>query len=260
MQTVGVDLSAETKDTWVATIEWTAGGARLVDLQGNVRDEQIVDAAQAAAKVGIDCPFGWPDLFVDFVTQHRNGDVGAQGGIPKDWRRNLANRVTDLAVRTAVQPRKLNPLSVSADRIAHTAFRCAALLARLKVAGVEVDRSGVAGTVVEIYPAASLLMWNLPHGGYKGGTNAAVLAGLVCQLLSPQHAPWLDLGPWSAMCRENDDAFDAVVAALSARAAARGLAITPNANQLREAKTEGWIAVPVEGSLAMLVSQDSIGA
>jgi hypothetical protein len=30
MQAVGVDLSAETKHTWMATIEWTAGAARLV--------------------------------------------------------------------------------------------------------------------------------------------------------------------------------------------------------------------------------------
>ena len=64
-------------------------------------------------------------------------------------------RRTDTVVHDKL---RLMPLSVSADRIAHVALRCAVLLAKLDAAGRPVDRSG-GGTVVEVYPAASLLGW-----------------------------------------------------------------------------------------------------
>lgn len=76
-----------------------------------------------------------------------------------DWRRQLAFRRTDEPVRAATG---LVPLSVAADRIAHPAMRCAGLLARLALEGQPVDRSG-SGVVVEVYPAASLKQWGLPH-------------------------------------------------------------------------------------------------
>jgi hypothetical protein len=60
----------------------------------------------------------------------------------------------------------VNPLSVSADRIAHAAFRCAGLLARLAALGEPVDRAG-SGVVVEVYPAAALRRLGLTHRGYK---------------------------------------------------------------------------------------------
>ena len=62
-------------------------------------------------------------------------------------------RRTDAVVHDKL---RLVPLSVSADRIAHVALRCAVLLAKLDAAGKPVDRTG-AGTVLEVYPAASLL-------------------------------------------------------------------------------------------------------
>ncbi|WP_433185959.1 DUF429 domain-containing protein [Actinoallomurus sp. CA-150999] len=80
-------------------------------------------------------------------------------GRGRDWRRNLALRLTDRVVHDRTG---LTPLSVSADRIGHAALRLAALLARLARAGRPVDRSGT-GVVVEVYPAASLRLWGLPH-------------------------------------------------------------------------------------------------
>ncbi|MEO6713138.1 MAG: DUF429 domain-containing protein [Mycobacteriales bacterium] len=80
------------------------------------------------------------------------------------WRAFLANRETDRAVHQAVG---LWPLSVAADRIGLAAMRAAGLLADLADAGRAVDRAGT-GVVVEVYPAASLKVWGLPHKGYKG--------------------------------------------------------------------------------------------
>jgi hypothetical protein len=132
-------------------------------------------------------------------------------------------------------------------------MRCAALLAELDISGVLVDRSGLTGTAVEVYPAASLRRWKLSHRGYKGRGNSSKLNELVDELM--RAAPWLNLGTYEATCRANDDAFDAVIAAMSARASAIGLTLRPSAGQLFEASREGWIALPFENSLADLVGK-----
>ena len=145
---------------------------------------------------------------------------------------------TDEAVRDAIGRW---PLSVAADRIGHTAMRAAALLARLADDGHAVDRRG-AGVVVEVYPAASLHTWGLPYRGYKGPQNLSHLAELVDRLTTA--APWLDLGAHATLCRASDHAVDAVIAALTARAASQGLATQPGPDQAEAARTEGWIALP----------------
>jgi predicted nuclease with RNAse H fold len=237
--TVGVDLAAEPAGTALATIEWSSGRAGLVGIHVGVEDRAIVDAVTEAGKAGVDCPLGWPAAFVEFVRAHHAGHVVA----PTDvrglaWRRRLAYRVTDEVVHRTVG--RL-PLSVAADRIGHTAMRAAALLAVLAERGCPVDRSGT-GVVVEVYPAASLRVWGLPDRGYKRTANLPRLAELVDRLQT--QAPWLDLGAYEARCRASDHAFDAVVAALTARATALGLATRPGREHLDTARTEGWIAVP----------------
>jgi predicted nuclease with RNAse H fold len=124
-------------------------------------------------------------------------------------------------------------------------MRWAGLLARLAHRGLPVDRDG-SGLVVEVYPAAALHGWGLPHRGYKDGVN---LTALVDRLTAG--APWLDLGRYADLCRGSHDALDAVVAALIARAAALGLVTRPDAGQAGPAATEGWIALPT-GPLAVL--------
>lgn len=250
MITVGVDLSASDPGTAVARIEWSDGKAFVSDLILRGADEMILKLAARTDKVGIDCPFGWPDLFVDFVNEHQRGSVAPREGLPLDWRRRLAYRNTDLIIGEVL---KRPALSVSADRIAHTAFRCAALLSGLSAAGLPVDRSGQTGRVVEVYPAASLHQWDMVSRGYKRSENLATLELLVTDLLG-RTAGWLELGPFEAVCRRSDHAFDAVIAALSARAASIGLVTWPEAgDQAASAQREGWIALPDEGSLDQLV-------
>jgi predicted nuclease with RNAse H fold len=147
--TAGVDFAAVPAGTAVASFAWSATGAtvRLVTVPAD--DEAIVELTGRARKLGIDCPLGWPDDFVTFVGTHRDGEVPLPDGVDaKQWRRRLAWRHTDEVARRMTG---LVPLSVSADRIGHTAMRCAALQTRLAQAGRGVDRSG-AGAVVEVYP------------------------------------------------------------------------------------------------------------
>ena len=239
MITAGVDLAATPERTALASIEWARTRAVVRDLVCPADDDVILGAIAQAGKTGIDCPLGWPGAFVDFVAAHRSGHVA----LPRDdtgtgWRRELTMRRTDAFVRDQLH---LVPLSVSADRIAHVALRCAVLLAKLDASGRPVDRSG-AGAVVEVYPAASLRGWGLRHRGYKQPRTPDVLAAAADDLLAA--APWLDCGPHEETIRRSHDAFDAVIAALTARAASRGQTYPPGGDDLAAATAEGWIAIP----------------
>lgn len=197
--TVGVDLSVQPRKTGVARIDWSPSGARVRDLVVGATDELITRAVMEADKAGIDCPLGWPEKFVEFISAHHAGNVIVPAEVAGPaWQSTLAYRVTDKAVHATTG---LMPLSVAADRIGYTAMRCARLLAQLASKGQPVDRCGT-GVVVEVYPAASFKRWGLPHRGYKGTGNAKRLAQVVDALVAT--APWLTLGPYEDKCRRND--------------------------------------------------------
>ena len=105
--------------------------------------------------------------------------------------------------------------------------------------------------MLEVYPAAALLLWGLPREGYKasGEAREELLATIEAE------APWLEWAPgaWEA-CVASDDALDAVLCALIARAAALGLTAPPPAEELELARAEGWIHLPRKGSLGELLT------
>lgn len=242
MHTLGVDLAAEPAKTALALVEWTGGAAVVRALRLGATDDEIIAAAKGVGRIGIDAPFGWPVGFVDFVAAHHAGHPPAMSLASRADRRPLTKRRTDLVVQ---QSTGIVPLSVSADRIAHVALRCAGLLARLGEAGVDVDR--VDGTAVEVYPAAALRRWGLPYRGYKGGA-----AGLAASVRAVEAAaPWLDLGRFGQVFAATDDAFDSVISALIARAAAIGRTVAPTIADRVVAVNEGWIHLP-DGPLAEL--------
>jgi hypothetical protein len=126
--TAGVDLSAEPEGTAVARIEWLADQAIVRDVSWGADDRTILAAVAEADKTGIDCPFGWPDAFVAFVSEHHSDTVTLPWDLgDRGWRRPLTMRLTDLAIKDVT---RVTPLSVSADRLGHVAMRCACLLAR----------------------------------------------------------------------------------------------------------------------------------
>ncbi len=222
----------------MATLEWSATGAVVCDVQTVVSDADILAAAPGADKVGIDAPFGWPDAFVDVVSAHHIGDVPHEQSLFTDAgvTRFVARR-TDEWVRATTG---LIPLSVSADRIAYVALRAIRLLAHLD--GPDFDTGRVNGTAVEAYPAAALKIWGFRHKRYKGRPQQVTLAELVGEL--EIQAPWLDFGSARTVCTTSDDAFDAVITALIARAAALNLTVLPDAEHAAIAQREGWIHIP----------------
>lgn len=244
MLTAGVDLAAEPKGTALALVEWSSGLAHVVDLQVGVTDDPIVEIAAQVDRLGIDCALGWPQEFVNFVSQQSDPTLSQHnfdGGMA--WRRSLAYRETDRHVREVTGRW---PLSVSTDRLGLTAMRCAGLLTRLSASGVEIDRSG-AGLVTEVYPGASLRLWGFNTSGYR--TSEDLRATLLSAL--KEQATWLDLGDSEELIISSCDAFDAVIASIAARAATLRRTLPPREDQLHAARVEGWVALPV-GQLATL--------
>jgi len=242
--TAGVDLAAEPKGTALAIVDWTTASAKVVDLQLGVSDEPIVMAASQVDKVGIDCALGWPQEFVNFISQQADAQFAGHnfdGGM--EWRRRLAYRETDRHVRVITGRW---PLSVSTDRLGLTAMRCAGLLSRLNSSGIEIDRTG-AGLLAEVYPGASLRLWGLNTTGYR--TSEDLRAELLTSLKI--HAPWFDAGDTEDLMISSCDAFDAVIAAFAARAVAVGKYFPPQADQQDIARVEGWISLP-QGPLSSL--------
>ncbi|VXB87518.1 conserved hypothetical protein [Arthrobacter sp. 9AX] len=239
-----MDLAAATKKTAVAVIEWSQGRARLAHLALDVADREIVELFGTTGMTGIDCPVGWPQALIPFLTGHLNFDGGpvlAHDGI--EGRRLLAYRDTDRFVTARTG---LIPLSVSADRLAHPAMRCAVIQARIAALHGPQPRDG-SGKLAEVYPAASLKVWGLTARGYKGrGTSEAERLSVLLGTLREQ-APWLDLAGHEDRLAGSDDLFDAVVASLTARAAAVGRTAKPDGAHAEAARREGWIHLPTSG-------------
>jgi len=244
VKTLGVDLAAGTKKTAVAVLEWAGGGARLVHLALDVSDQEIVELFGSSSMTGVDCPVGWPDAFLPFLAGHLAFDahpVLDHDGI--EGRRLLAYRDTD---RFVTAQTGLIPLSVSADRLAHPAMRCAVLQAKITLNHGPQPRDG-SGRFAEVYPAASLKSWGLLARSYKGrrGAETARLA-LVLDALRTA-APWLDLAGQDDQLARSDDLFDALIASLTARAVALGRTMQPDGPHAKAARTEGWIHLPTGG-------------
>lgn len=116
MITAGVDLATEDSRTAMATIAWGDGRADVRSLSLGVTDAAIASAVGEVTKLGIDCPLGWPDDFLRFLTAHHKGSAVAPADVAgKELRRVLAYRETDRAVKVATG---LQPLSLAADRTA----------------------------------------------------------------------------------------------------------------------------------------------
>src|SRR4051794_6528329 len=143
MRTAGIDLAASETNTAVCIIDWD-GERRSVRFEADTSDGGLLRICRDVDKVGIDCPFGWPVPFVDAVRAHRDGGRWPGRGLPaEEFRRRLKFRLTDEHVWDRT---KSPPLSVSADKIAVPAMRCALLLDALG----PVDRTGMRGRVAEV--------------------------------------------------------------------------------------------------------------
>lgn len=238
--TLGIDLASLPAKTAACRISWTPALVIEEPLVG-LTDLDLAKLISRASKIGIDVPLGWPITFAENLTAYQSGSPWAI----EHTDRRLYWRATDRFVLSEIGKR---PLSVSADKIAVPAMRSAHLLSRLEV---NLDRTGQ-GAFVEVYPAASLFIWGFSHNRYKGRKGAAIRRQLIDSLRKATES-WVVMSESCyATCIKDDNAFDALVASLTARAASLGLTRPVPPDHIAAAEIEGWIALPAEGSLELL--------
>ena len=227
--TVGVDFAASPKNTAACEIHWDAGHAVVERVHATVDDSaflSLLAALPEEGRLGLDCPLGWPVAFVSAVRAHHQHLPWPTRGSPE--RADLQWRATD---RWVGQHCGRWPLSVSTDRLGVTALRAGYLLDAWKAMGGTLDRSGVTGPVVEVYPAVARRFWGM------GSTRSVdeVEARLPIRFTGSAARQ---------ACEASEHVFDALVAALVARATTLARTEVPPAELREVAEAEGWIHVP----------------
>jgi predicted nuclease with RNAse H fold len=238
---LGVDLSTEPRKTAACWLHFGPNGATVDLVTESLDDDLLVELLATADRAAIDSPLGWPEPFIEAITQWRD-----TGTFPGGTRTPLRMRATDLYV----QERALTPFSVSADRLGAVAMRCSLLLSKVtQRTGEGMNR--IDGRVIECYPSAALYRFGFDRSEVRGAktdvdVRARLLAGILAQAI------WLALtDDEQETLVEVGDSFDAFVAALVARAAALGLT-DPAPPELTVARSEGWIHLPVPNALTRL--------
>lgn len=243
--TVGIDFASSPAKTAVVAARWNAAGGRVEHATSGLDDAAVLGWLRSGtSKVGIDCPFGWPQRFVQLVSGHADGSHAFEPEPAEGWRRDYYFRVTD---RHVADTWGITPLSVAADRIAHPALRLSFLFAQLHELGLHPPFDG-SGRLAEVYPAAALKQWGLARTGYKKSLD--LRRDLVDELTARVPLTFAD-GLQNAVVH-SDDVLDALVCALIARAVEGGLTQWPRPEQQDDALVEGWIHVPETDSLEQL--------
>lgn len=240
MVTWGLDLSTDPRKCAAVAIRWDAGRPHVLEVRKRLTPAMIVDLITSRdAQFAVDVPFGWPDAFIGFVTAHRD-QAQRPPGDRDAWRKEtLARRATDdRLLRYGALP-----LPAAFDRLGKTAVMWSAIEFDLGEAGIRLDRSGITGRVCETYPSAALAAWRLP----KAKPSLEFIR---------QAFPFLTIGnDCASELSTGEDARDALVCALVARAAALHLTVLPGDGVVVRARREGWIHVMEQDPRALLGDQ-----
>jgi predicted nuclease with RNAse H fold len=249
MRTIGIDLSADRSKTAMSILHWGEGEAVVGPPLLKCTDAVLLDeisGLRPGDQAGVDTPFGWPAEFVRAVQAHLSESAWPGRGQDSERYRkdSLRYRRTDRIVRDLIRPAS-PPLPAPFDRIGAMVARWAHLEDELNNRGLRVDRTGCE-PVSEVYPKASRHQWKLLDGPRRMDT-----------LLDA--APWLQCDtPTQRAYEASEHAFDALICALTARAVARGLTAKPGPADLDDARVEGWIHLPEQGSLPLLPQQNHL--
>jgi len=260
--TLGIDLASQPNKTGFCAIRWGGPAPRLIRLdRGTVDGTGLHDKflattirglrdlgfdGAAVTKVAIDAPFGWPDPFVKALQINQDGGTWPLG--IDEPRAPFERRETDRFIKEKTGK---TPLSVSTDRIAYPAMRCAVILGDVAedLGPKAVARDG-SGLVCEVYPDPALRYWTAddPSGmgrreKYKGTAGTDRRSHLAATIAT--RAELEDPNGLLERCSLEDDYLDALVCALVARAAETNRTLLPiDRDSQSLACREGWIHHP----------------
>ena len=259
MITLGVDLAVQCRDTGVCRLEWEDRRVTATFARPRTDDELLDLIADRGVTVGIDVPLGWPKGFADAVGSYMAGPTGRWTDGPWDPRATYHRlRRTDLEVTEHGKclGLSLHPMSVAADKLGAPAMKAAWMLSELarRDDAFTVDRSGVTGRVVEVYPTAAIRVWKLGFDHYRNRSKGAARRALEQCRAALRCQAGFRIDGLDGIGSEHE--LDALVCALVARAARCDLTCPPAADQVELAAVEGWIHVPIEGSLGALASAE----
>lgn len=252
MYVIGIDFSAALENTGMAMalVDEQSSAIEICDVctasKRNPPVEIAVDWIRSFGDdshvlIAIDAPLGWPDAMrCEKFVRHAAGermDVCAD---------KLFMRATDRQIRSRLNK---TPLSVGADKIARTAHSALNFLSELSGkmnldslplawSPSDVQRSAV--SVIEVYPAATLLAHNVSTDNYKSKNRK--IRGIACRrIIESLSESALTLRVSIDSVARNDDTVDAVVCVLAGVDFLAGNSEEPECNLLEQAKRESWI-------------------
>lgn len=239
---IGIDAAVAPERTGVAVARRNRAGrsfsaqafprtrdhARLVERIGSV-----VAGTEGPVLLAIDAPLGWPRLLSASLANHRAGRP-----LPENSHR-LFRRETDFFVRKHLGKQTLD---VGADRIARTAHAALKLVAEVSAeAGVGFEMAWepdiTRHSMIEVYPAAWLIVNGLESTGYKQPDRAEARRRIVAEIANRgTHVETPEVAA------RNPDALDALVCVRLGTEFLLGRCIAPTDRPLAE--QEGWIFIP----------------
>ena len=233
---IGVDCATNPTKVGLALGIWRNQAVAILEVKAGSHKQPLAQTIagwisdETPTLVAMDAPLGWPTNLGHSLVQH---SAGGHLGIDAN---NLFRRKTDQVVREKLGRQ---PLDVGADRIARTAHAALQLLDELRtLSGCAIPlawNSRVESiSVIEVYPAATLIAYSIQASGYKkkgeAGNRLEIIEGL---------RRYLDLPEDTSLMESNADILDAGVCVLAAADFLRDRVVQPT--DMATAKKEGWI-------------------
>ena len=167
---IGIDCATDGTKAGLALGHWTTEHLQLISVEKGTRDltQQVLKLLSQTEDqdilLAMDAPLGWP---VDLGTSLANHQAGDPIFPPAN---TLFRRETDCFIKKHFNKQSLD---VGADRIARTAHAALHLLQVIRQKSGKsfpfrlqpkiTNHSGV----IEVYPAATLIAYQMPNQGYK---------------------------------------------------------------------------------------------
>ncbi len=243
---IGIDAATDDVRTAVARGIANGGEVRVEEVLGRWSADRVaawIRSAGPRVLLAIDAPLGWPRDLARALGGHNAGRP-----LPVEANQ-LFRRETDRQLKRVVRK---TPLDVGADRIARAAHAMLGKLddLRLQVGGEHalpmqwVQGPPVVPSVIEVYPAATLMALGFEATGYKGRHAKDAAAEVRRDMVERFRSIGLGVADdVVAECIKSDDILDAALCVLAGAHFIAGACHGFEDDQRALVEVEGWIWV-----------------